>query len=174
MRKGKRNPSREGIDTKIRENEDDMKAKEGKMERTASDVEIVRETYEELELDGTVEGTDEVEAEIERAEDVTVEVFDQEDADLEIVQESSVEYKNEINERNDSSENDLRKVSLARSKIETQDTITELEKAKEAVLKDIDFLIEKMEAAKEDIEKSEESQESLNQRVHDRKRSKNV
>jgi len=166
MRDRKRKPTRDQLEGRIRDNESDMKNKEEKLERTATDVEIVRETYEDLELDGTVEGTDEIESNLDKAENVTVEVFDSKDAELDTTQNASTEYKNEIKERSDFSDQDLQKVSLSRSKLETIETIQELEKVKLAVIADIEFLQEKFLVAQKDIDESEEVQDSLIHRVH--------
>ena len=171
MRTQKRQPRRPEVKEKIHQHKSDMEAREVNLDRIASDVETVRETLEELEFDGTVEGTEEIETEIENAEDVTVEIFEEEDDALESVQEDASEYEDEMSDRGDSSENDLKKVSLARAKIETKETVAELKKAKDAVVRDIEFLIEQIEIANEDIKNSEQAQNDLNKRVHaDKKR----
>lgn len=166
MRTQKRQPRRPEVKEKINQNKTDMESKEVNLDRIATDVETVRETLEDLEFDGTVEGTEEIETEIENAEDVTVEIFDEEDDALESIQEDATEYEDEMNDRSDSSENDLKKVSLARAKIETTETIVELKKAKDAIARDIDFLIEQIEITNEDIKNSEGAQDGLNKRVH--------
>jgi len=174
MRARKRQPRRSEVKEKINQHKSDMEAEEINLDRVATDVETIRETREELEFDGTVEGTEEIETEIENAEDVTVEIFDEEDDALESIQEDASEYEDEMSDRSDSSENDLKKVSLARAKIETKDTIAELKNAKDAIVRDIDFFIEQIEIAKEDIKSSEQGQDDLNKRVHaDRKRREN-
>lgn len=166
MRTQKRRPRRPEVKEKINQNKTDMEAKEVNLDRIATDVETVRETLEDLEFDGTVEGTEEIETEIENAEDVTVEIFDAEDDALETIQEDATEYQDEMSDRSDSSENDIKKVSLARAKIETTETALELKKAKDAIVRDIDFLIEQIEITSEDIKNSEEAQGDLNKRVH--------
>lgn len=170
MRTQKRQPRRPEIKEKIHQHKSDMESREVNLDRIASDVETVRETLEELEFDGTVEGTEEIETEIENAEDVTVEIFEEEDDTLDLIQEDASEYEDEMSDRSDSSENDLKKVSMARAKIETKETVAELQKAKEAVVRDIEFLIEQIGIANEDIKNSEQAQRDLNKRVHDDKK----
>ena len=166
MRDFKRRPTREQMEGQIRQNENDMKIKEEKLDCTATDVETVRETYDELELDGTVEGTDQIEQNLEKSEEVTIEVFDTDGKELDDIQGMSTEYKDEVKERSEFSENDLQKASLARSKIETLITIQHFELVKEAIVADIGFLQERLASAIQDIDQSEDNQEHLINRVH--------
>ena len=166
MKLRRHQPRRSDVTEKVSQNRNDMEAKELNLDRIATDVETVRETLEKLELDGTVEGTDEIEREIENAEGVTVEIFDGEDKVLETLQDEASDYQEEMDGRNDSSESDLKKVSLARAKIETQETVSELENAKEAIIRDIDFFMEQIQIAKKDIKESEYAQDELHRRIH--------
>ena len=56
--------------------------------------------------------------------------------------ESVLPLEQELRERSDTSESDLGKVSDATGRIETQETVNELVKTKEGLLRDIEFLDE--------------------------------
>ena len=76
-----------------------------------------------------------------------------------------VEHQGETQERADTTEADLGKVSDASARIETDVAVSELVKAKEAALKDIEFLGEQVERAREAREESERIQQELESRV---------
>jgi hypothetical protein len=146
--------------------EKNMEKKEVDLDEIASDVETVRRTLESLDFRGTSEGAEEVENAIESAEDVTEREFDGEDEQLERVQQENQEFEGELQERKDSSESDVKKVSDAAGEIKTTDTIKELESARDAALRDIDFLREHFDRARTAREKSDAAQERLRTRVH--------
>jgi len=60
----------------------------------------------------------------------------------------------------------LGKISDSRAKIETKETVSELEKAREAVLRDMDFLAEQVRRAIDARKESDAAQERLQARVH--------
>jgi hypothetical protein len=159
-------PTRSEVTEKIEINRGQMEAKEIDLDKIAQDVETVRQTIESLDFSGTDEGTNEVESAIESAEDVTKEVFDKEDDNLDQAQDDNQEFEGELQDRSGSSESDLGKISDSGAKIETKETVNELERAKEAVLQDIDFLAEQIRRASEAREKSNTVQERLRSRVH--------
>ena len=159
-------PSRGEVSERIDKSRDDMREQEEHLETTADDVETIRGTLEELELGGTAEGSDEVEASIEHADDVTVDVFDDHAGELDEVQGESQEHESELQERADVTESDLGKISDASARIETDEAVGELVKAKEGAVKDVEFLAESGDRAREAGEESERIQQELESRVH--------
>lgn len=152
------------VTEKIETNKKEMDTKETDLDTIASDVETVRQTLENLE-GGTVEGFDETEKQIESAENVTVEVFEKKDDELEEIQSDTQEFEGEIQENRNSSESDLGKLSDASGKIETSETINKLVEAKEAVMRDMEFLAGEIDKAQDAREKSDAVQEKHRARI---------
>jgi chromosome segregation ATPase len=159
-------PSQRQVEERIDIGKKDMQEKETDLDKIASDVEKVRQTITTLDFGGTAEGTEQLESSIEKAEDVTASVFDKENEELEQIQDKGKEYETEIEERETTSNSDLEKISSTSAKINTKETINELVNAKEAVLRDIDFLSEQIKRAKEAREKSDATQRQLEERVN--------
>ena len=166
MAKIKDVPTRSEVNEKIDISRKEMDEKENDLDKIATDVETVRQTLESLDFGGTAEGAEELEGSIEGAEDVTTDVFDRQDSTLEKIQEDNQEFEGELSERKGTSESDMGKVSEAGARIETNETISELEKAKEAISRDIEFLFEQIDQASDARKKSEDIQERHNARVH--------
>ena len=165
MRKPSDTPTRGEVTDSVQKCGDDMTEKGGEMDITTSDVEVTRETMESLDFGGTVEGADEVESSIQEAEDVTVDIFEEQDAELEDIQSDTEEDEQGLRERSDTSESDLGKVSDASGRIETQETVNELVKTKEGLLRDIEFLDENADQDRDSREESERIQQELENRV---------
>lgn len=163
-------PTRHDLTEHVNENETAMDEKERNLDQVASDVETVRRTLENLDLGGTSEGSEALEKSIENAEDVTEKEFDREDEELERIQSENKEFEGELQDRRGSSESDVGKISDASSRIETNETVKELERAKEAGLRDIDFLVEQIDRARGARERSNATQESHRSRVRGGKR----
>lgn len=166
MRRKTDTPTRGEVTERVEKNKEDMTEKVEELDTIATDTETVRETLENLDFDGTVEGVDAVEAAVEQAEDVTVEIFDGEDQSLEEIQSEAEEHEGELEGRSDSSESDYEKVSEATDQVATADTMEELGRAKAEIRDDIDFLNEQNETAKEAHEESERLQQAHRDRVH--------
>ena len=158
-------PTRGEVTERIDKNRDVMHEREEQLETTADDVETIRQTLEELDFGGTTEGSNEVEASIEQADDVTVGVFDEHDGNLDDVQGESEEHEGELEERTGVCESDLGKISDASARIETDETVGELVKAKEGAVKDIEFLGDQEKRAREAREESDRIQKELENRV---------
>lgn len=158
-------PSRGEVTEKIEKAAEDMRQKEGDLQKVVSDFETALRTLEGLDFDGTSEGADEVEQSMEGAIDATQGVFEQQDLQLEQIQEESQEYESGIEERQDSSQKDHEKISESRSAVETRETLNELDKAKEGVLQDVEFLKEQAKRALEYIKESERVQQELQNRI---------
>ena len=151
MSRGSAARTRSEISETVKRHEHDMQEKADQMEILAKDTEVVRETLAKLDFDGTSEGTEAVQGAIEEAEDVTVNNFEQEDGRLEDVQAEAQDNQTELQDRADSSELDLGRMSDASGRIETQETLSKLADAKNAVLEDRDFLGREIEEAEQAI-----------------------
>lgn len=158
--------SRDEITETVEHSNSEMDEKLGDLDKVQQDISTVRETLANLEFGGTSEGADAVEESMTGAEDVTVDVFDTQDAELDDMQTGSQEYQSEMKDHSDSDQTDLERISEASGMLETNETVSELVKAKEAALRDIDFLMEQIERAQTARDESERIQESYKQRVH--------
>ena len=158
-------PTRSEVTDTVQKHEDDMTEKVEDIDIVATDAETVDETLENLDFEGTAEGTEAIESAMEEAEDVTVEIFEEEDENLEEMQTDAKDYQDGLQERTDSSEKNLGEIVNASGQIETQETIDKLVEAKSAVLEDIDFLNEEIEHAEEAIEETENQQQEHRRRV---------
>ena len=165
MRKKTDAPTRNEVTERVGKNDDEMKEGGEQLNIITIDTETVRETLESLDFEGTVDATDEVEGAIEQAEEVTVEAFENTDEILEEAQSETEDHENELQERSDSGQMDLGKISDASGRIETKDTVNELVNAKEGVLKDIDFIDEHEQRAKDARDESERLQQEYRSRV---------
>ena len=76
------------------------------------------------------------------------------------------EHEQELQERTDSSESDLEKVSDATDQIATDQTKEELERAKTEIRDDIEFIDEQHQASREAREENELLQQQHRGRVH--------
>ena len=142
-------------------NNKDMQKAEENLEEISNDIKIVRETIKNIDFKGTIEGALKTEQHLNSAEDVTKGVFSTEDTKLEKIHDNSRQFENNLQERGDSSEAGLKKVTDHSTKIKTSDTINEINKAKEAILDDLDFLNEQVKEAKTRIEESKNIQSRL-------------
>jgi hypothetical protein len=170
MAKRKDVSSKGEVTERIEKSKKEMEGKEVDLEKIAADVATVRQTLEKLDFGGTAEGADQLEKTIESAENVTTEVFEREDENLERIQSNSKQFEGEIKERRNTSESDLGKISDGSAKIETRETTNELLRAKEAVLRDIDFLADQINRASDARKKSDNVQEKLKSSIYTGKR----
>ena len=163
---GKRGKSRGEITDTVDRSSQDMDDKLGDLDKIRADAVNARETLASLEFRGTDEGNDSVERSFQEADTATVDVFDQEDDTMDGIQADNEEYQGELQEHSDTDESDLGKVSDATGQINTEVTNAELLKAKDAVLQDIDFLISQIDQARDEREKSEQTQQDYRNQVH--------
>lgn len=159
-------PTRHEVDQTVEQHDKDMDEKLKEIDTITEDTETVRETKIDLELIGTAEGKDATDSAIDAAEDVTVEIFDREDSNLEDIQNESQDYQSELQDRGDTSESDLERISDASAQVETQETVNELVEAKTAVLEDIDFLNDEIKQEDQSREQAEQQQRHYRDRVH--------
>ncbi|MBN2328685.1 MAG: hypothetical protein JXR73_16205 [Candidatus Omnitrophica bacterium] len=154
-------PARSDIEADIEASREEMRDKEENLDALAKDVETVRRTLESLDFSGTLEGAEEVESAVEKAEDVTVEIFDQEDQELDQKQDANEDYQNEMDDRSKSTESDAASLDDAAGEIATQETMDALNEAKESALREVEFLAEQIERVRQAREESEQIQQSL-------------
>lgn len=145
-----------------------MQEKEEQLDTIAGDVETVRETLDSLDLGGTADGADQVEAAVENADDVAVDAFDEQDEGLDKLQEENEDYEGELEDRSEVSESDRDKLADASGRIETGAAVNELSKAEEAARDELDFLNEHIERERAAREESERAQQEYEARVRNR------
>ena len=144
----------------------DISKSESDLEIIAKDVEIIRDTLKKLDFGSTTrEGSDEIDQHIETAEDVTKEEFNKEDDVLENKQDDNVVLEKNLTGRNESSEKNLAKVSDIKTAIKTKESLNEMNKAQNAVIKDIDFLLGQIDKATKERERSDQVQKQLQERI---------
>jgi hypothetical protein len=158
-------PTRQEVTDRVDKDRKEMEIKESDLDRIAKDVETVRGTNLSLDFGGTAEGTELLEQALERAERVTEDVFGQENDILEQVQAESELYESKMDDHRNFAESDLGKISNDSARIETKETINALVQAKEALIKDRDFLTEQIHRADKAIERSEAHQRQLEERI---------
>ena len=139
----------------------DMSKSESDLEIFAKDIEVIKNTLKKMDFGSTNEGYDEINQHIETAEDITKEAFKNEDDILEQRQGESGEFENDLSGKNELSETNLDKVSDVQSEIKTKSTLDELNKAKQAVLKDMNFLSDQIDRARRERERSDTIQKQL-------------
>jgi len=169
---GKRNdvPTRGEVSESVKKHQADMVRKEEDLGVLATDTETVRSTLDSLDFGGTSEGVDAVQGAIEEAENVTVEIFEREDEVLEDIQRDSEDYQNDLQGRAETAEMDLGRISDASGRVETQETVSRLADAKNAVMEDRDFLRDEVERSDEARNESDRMQKELQDRVLARRR----
>lgn len=156
------NPTRGELNDTKDNHSEELDALEKNLERKAEDIEVVRETQENLDLEGgTAEGAEQIENAVEGAGEVAGEVFDEGDADLTRSQDDTAEFQGGVEDLRAGSERDLGKLSDASQRIESDQTNAKLRESKEAALEDQDEL-QKLESSIEDsIENSKKVLEQL-------------
>ena len=158
--------SRNEVTEKVARHREGLQETAKKIEQTVSDLETIRKTLEELDLGGTSEAADEVERGVEGAEDTTVHEFGQESGQLEEVHRDSEEHEAELQERSDRASSDLGRISDASGRIVTDAANRELIPAKEAALRDVEFLSENAKRARDAREESRRLHDEHDRRVN--------
>jgi len=159
-------PSRGEVKEKVEKSKQDMQEKAEELDIIASDTEVTRETFDNLDFEGTADGTEIIQEAIQEAEDVTVDIFDEEDENLEQIQTDTEEYEDQLQGRSDTSQSDLGKVTDAAERIATEETKDELGKAKEEIHEEIEFIDSHQESAREARQENEQIQKQHQNRVH--------
>jgi len=134
--------SRTEVESTVEGHKDSMNEKGEEIEETVCDVEVERQTLDDLELGGTTEGADTVEQSIESAQETSVGEFEGQSGELEQVHGEAEEYEGELHERSDTTSSDMDKISEATGQIHSDGPKSELDAARDAAQEDIDFLDE--------------------------------
>jgi len=158
-------PSQSEITEKVDRRKDEMGEKAEEMDMSVSDVETVRQTLESLELAGTAEGGESIEQSIESAEDTSVDEFDQHSEELEDVHQETHDDEEDLQERSDTTSEDLGKISDASGQINSDATDNQLVSAKESAVRDIEFLDDQRSEAEDARQESERLQQEYQSRV---------
>jgi len=170
MRKRSDTPSRGEI-TETREGQEErMSEGKEKLNVTSEDMDTVCDTLDGLNGDGSSEGVELATSSIERAQDVTAEVFDQESEEVDEVCGEAEEYQQDLQERCDSTQADLGKISDASGRIQTDEAANELGRAEEACVEDMEFLDDQIERSRTAAEDTRQVKEQLEGHVHGRRR----
>jgi len=164
-------PTKSEIDEKVRGDSQNMEIKGEDLEKAAQDCETLIRTIQSLDFRGTAEGAEQVEKHMDAAENTAENTFDSEDQEMEKIQEGVQEHEKDLNERQDTTDSDLGKVSEASAKIELQAANEFLTDAKDSLLQDIDYMKEKITEMIQAKDKSEAIQEKLREKVLSEKRS---
>ena len=137
---------------------------------TTEDMDTVCDTLDGLSGDGSSEGVELATSAIERAQDVTAEAFDSQSEELDVVCSEAEEYQQDLQERSDSTQADLGKVSDAGGRIQTDEAANELGRAEEAFMEDMEFLDEQIERSKTAADDTRQVKEQLQGHVQSRRR----
>ena len=151
--------SRTEVESTVEGHKEVMDEKGEEIEKTVCDVEVERQTLDDLELGGTTEGADAVEQSIESAQETSVGEFEEQSGDLEQVHGEAEEYEGELHERSDASSSDMDKISEATGQINSDVPKAELDAARDAAQEDVDFL--------DEMEQNDQEARAESQRLHD-------
>src|SRR6056297_1946127 len=157
-------PTKSEIDEKVRGDSQNMEIKGEDLEKAAQDCETLIRTIQSVDFLGTAEGAEQVEKHMDAAENTAENTFDSEDQEMEKIQEGVQEHEKDLNERQDTTDSDLGKVSEASAKIELQAANEFLTDAKDSLLQDIDYMKEKITEMIQAKDKSEAIQEKLREK----------
>ena len=155
--------SRREFGEKVDRSKTALDGKESELKVYTSDLEQERRTLESLDLDGAEEDSRQVEEAISRAEKVTAERFDGENRQLEQLQDENQGLEGDFQDRRETTESDLRKMSGAR--LESSEAVSAMVGAKEAALRGKEFLSEQADRIRRTREASEQAQRALEARV---------
>jgi len=150
--------SRTEVESTVEGHKEAMDEKGEEIEKTVCDVEVEKQTLDDLELGGTQEGADTVEQSIESAQDTSVGEFDEQSGELEQVHGEVEEYEGELNERSDTTSSDMDKISEASGQINSDAPKGEMDAARDAAQEDIDFL--------DGMEQSDQEARAESQNLH--------
>jgi hypothetical protein len=137
----------------------------------ADDVATERETLEGVDLSGTQEAADALKDSLESAQEVSAREFTEEGESLEQVQREGEEFEQELRERSDATTGDVQKVSDAREQLHSQEASEELEKARQEAERDIEFLNEQEQRARDAREESRQAFDDHRSRVEQARKS---
>jgi hypothetical protein len=157
--------SRGEITERIEKHQTDMREKGDQIGKSVSDVELERQTRDQLDLGGTSEAAEAIERALDSAEDTSVKEFDAESQALDQVHGDAEGHETELRERSDAANTDLDKLSDAGGRLHGDSSNRELLKAQEEDERDIEFLKEQEARAREAREESKRLHEEHQRRI---------
>lgn len=158
-------PTRREATERADKNARDLREGEQNLEKATEDIETVAGTLEDLNLGGTEEGADEAKGHVERAQDIAGEKFDEDDAQVEGVQQEGQEHEEELTERAEDSTADRERLQEGQSQLNSPEGSDEMERGKEVIEGDIEFLEHLRDEVAQDREQTERMQEGLRNRA---------
>jgi len=169
MTRNMEKPTRSEITEQVETDKEKMREKIDALTTAAEDSETVQGTLGGLDLEGvTSDGAAEVLEALEKAESVAGELFDAADRETDESQNEMEHLEGEIQDRADASNSDSERLEEAVGKIERQETSGEVERAREAVAREIEFLEGQREEARRAREENERLQQEHEGRVRTR------
>jgi methyl-accepting chemotaxis protein len=156
----------ETVETHAREEDEKL----DELDIIATDDEIVSETIEDVDIPGTSEAKEKVEAYLDEAKEITEEKFEEGDEQLEETVNEAEEHGEDLQERSDGSNVTLGEIVDASGRIETQETVDEMVTAKEGVLEDIEFLDEQIQENEAALSETQQERNDLKNRVNQLRR----
>lgn len=157
-------PTRQEISDKRDAHSETMREIREKLERDARDITTVRTLDEELILDGaTEEGTQEIKDSVDRAEGAAEGQFDEDDVQLEEAHQDTEDFRSDITERRDVSEENRERITDITDSLEIKEAIERIQEAKEGVLRELEFLEDIEKQALESLEESKDVRRQLEQ-----------
>jgi Xaa-Pro aminopeptidase len=164
MMRDTQSPTRQEVSDRQEGYADEMEHLQDELDETADDIQVIRDLIEQIDPGGgTAEGMDDVDQSADRAEDVTERVFDDQDAELTDVSDENQDYGEEVDERTQVTETNLGKISDATAPLTTQEAVSEIRAAKEAMVQDVEILQEVVHRIEDNAVRSAEVQERLRQ-----------
>lgn len=153
------------VGAKVEQRQKDIAEKSEQIDRDVSDVETERQTLDGLDLSGTSEAMESVQAAIEGAEKASQQEFAGHSQELEQVHVDAGTDQKDLQERSDSTDQDLRKMEGAAEKVHGDIAKSEIDKAKDSARRDIEFLLEHIQRLEKALEESNHRHQEHQSRV---------
>ena len=157
--------SRSDIGREVNDHRGKLSELEEKTVETVEDKETLGDMNDELKKAGTLEGLEHLEAGLEATEGVAQDVYEHRDGDLSVEQKDTGVFKRELQEKSDSTGQDIQKVESSEKRLHVRDTRSELGKAEAALKKDGKFLDSRIHDVQERLRRSERLRDELRNRL---------
>lgn len=149
-------PTCSDVTAEVERHRTEMQEQAEVAETKVADLEVERQTLEELDRGGTSDGADEADQSIEQARDTSGAEFDQESEILDQQHAEAEEYEQELDQRGETASGDREKIAGGRDQVSSDAAGGELAAAEDAAQRDIDFLAESEQNAEESRRESVE------------------
>lgn len=153
------------IAEKVQQHERDMTDQTERVEWSVEDIETVRNTGRDLMSAGTSDAADAVQQALEAAESVSRDGVEEGDRQLEQLQQEARMEESDIQERRNAASSDLGKISAGSTDLHSDGASDRLIAAKEAELRDIEFLEDQERKAREARDKTEHARQQYRDRT---------